>query len=114
MRAMNIEDARIEVGEIGQLRPLGALEHIFWLIDQERPMHFAVAAEITGAPARADWMKALYLVQQRHPMLSVRVERRQGGMPWLCRTHSPIPLRTVEACDKGWQAVAGQGAGDPI
>jgi hypothetical protein len=29
-------------------RPLGAFEHLFWLADQHRPLHFTVTAEIEG------------------------------------------------------------------
>ena len=29
-------------------RPLGALEKLFWLADQNRPVHFAIAAEVEG------------------------------------------------------------------
>jgi hypothetical protein len=30
-------------------RPLGALEKLFWLVDQNRPTHFAIAAEVGGS-----------------------------------------------------------------
>jgi hypothetical protein len=30
------------------VRPLGALEHLFWLYDQNRSAHFAVTALISG------------------------------------------------------------------
>ena len=29
-------------------RPLGSLEHMFWLLDQNRSVHFAVTALISG------------------------------------------------------------------
>ena len=108
MRATKRQDAQINPSELGKLRPLGKLEHIIWLIDQAKPMHFAVAAEIAGAPKLDDWTKALYLVQLRHPLLSVRIEGRQGGVPWFHRTHCAIPLRTVEAAEEDWEAVVGQ------
>jgi hypothetical protein len=33
----------------GDVRPLGSLEHLFWLLDQGSPMHFSLAAQIAGA-----------------------------------------------------------------
>lgn len=114
MRVTDVKDVPFAVEEGAGVRPLGALEHAFWLIDQERPMHFAVAAEIEGAPPLADWRKALDRVQLRHPMLSVRIERRHGDVPWLCSAHGRIPLRTVEAFDASWEAMVGQELATPF
>ena len=110
---MRVTD-RTQVSELSKIRPLGALEHLFWLIDQERSMHLAMAAEISCTISLADWMKALYLVQLRHPMLAVRIEARPRGLPWLCRTHRPIPLRAVEASDGSWEAVVGHELATPF
>jgi hypothetical protein len=32
----------------GTIRPLGPFEHMFWLLDQNRSVHFAVTAQIAG------------------------------------------------------------------
>jgi len=40
------------------LRPLGALEEVFWLLDQHRPMHFVTAAEVSGPTTVGDWRRA--------------------------------------------------------
>ncbi len=40
-------------------RPLGALEKLFWLMDQNRPVHFAMAAEVGGSTRIAQWQDAL-------------------------------------------------------
>jgi hypothetical protein len=53
------------------LRPLGSLEEFLWLIDQNRPVHFALAAQVQGATTVERWRDALDLVQLRHPLLSV-------------------------------------------
>ncbi|MBV9877440.1 MAG: hypothetical protein JO025_22115 [Verrucomicrobia bacterium] len=52
------------------LRPLGTFEHFFWLLDQNRPVHFALAAQVQGATEIEQWRNALDLVQRRHPLLS--------------------------------------------
>jgi hypothetical protein len=56
------------------LRALGSFEHLFWLMDQNRPVHFAVTAQIEGRTSPRDWRRALDTVQERHKLLSVRVE----------------------------------------
>lgn len=79
------------------LRPLGALEELFWLLDQHRPFHFAMAAEVDGATTVSDWRRALDLVQQRHPLLSVRIERNGENRPCFRQDlAAPIPLRVVQ------------------
>jgi hypothetical protein len=88
------------------LRPLGALEHLLWLVDQVRPMHIVFAAEITGTASNEDWRKALDRAQERHPLLSMRIEGGPGSPPRFCAVPgTPIPLRVVEADPKSqWEA----------
>jgi hypothetical protein len=40
-------------------RPLGTLEKLFWLADQNRPTHFAIAAEVGGSTRIEQWQDAL-------------------------------------------------------
>ena len=77
-------------------RPLGGLEHFFSLIDQHRPVHFAMAAQIEGPTAIPAWRTALDKMQERHPLLSVAIEMNDGHAPYF-RTvgNVPIPLRVV-------------------
>jgi hypothetical protein len=56
------------------LRPLGSLEEFLWLIDRNRPVHFALAAQVQGLTTVERWRDALNLVQLRHPLLSVSIE----------------------------------------
>jgi len=114
MHATDVEGLAVEVGKGVPLRTLGALEHIFWLIDQERPMHFAVAAEIAGTRAPAEWRRALDLLQMRHPMLNVRIVARHGSVPLFCTARSPIPLRIVEVFGHTWQSVVGEELATPF
>ena len=60
------------------LRPLGALEEFIWLLDQSRPAHFVMAAEVSGSTTLSDWWRALDFVQARHPLLSVRISQESG------------------------------------
>jgi hypothetical protein len=47
------------------LRLLGSFEEFLWLIDQNRPVHFALAAHVQGATTVRRWRNALDLVQRR-------------------------------------------------
>jgi hypothetical protein len=79
------------------MRPLGSFEHLFWLMDQNRPVHFAVTAQITGRTSPRDWRQALDNVQERHKLLSVRIEESPGSIPQYRQVDAaPIPLRIVE------------------
>jgi hypothetical protein len=79
------------------LRPLGSLEEFLWLIDQNRPVHFALAAQVHGATTVERWREALDLVQLRHPLLSVSIETDGNCRPHFRReTEARIPLRVVQ------------------
>jgi len=78
-------------------RPLGSLEYLFWLRDQNRSFHFAVTAQISGRASPYDWREALDLIQERHPLLSVCIDGSPGSVPrFRQRDGAPIPLRIVE------------------
>ena len=87
------------------LRPLGSFEHFFWLIDQNRPVHFALAAEVLGTTKPEQWLAALELVQRRHPLLSVRIEADGTGRPHFRRkigTRIPLRIRQEHDATKDW------------
>ena len=72
------------------------MEEFLWLIDQNRPVHFALAAHVQGSTTVARWRDALDLVQLRHPLLSVRIETDRDSRHHFCREPAaPIPLRVV-------------------
>jgi hypothetical protein len=82
------------------LRPLGSLEEFLWLIDQNRPVHFALAAQVQGPTTVERWRDALDLVQLRHPLLSVRIETNGNSRPHFRReTAARIPLRVAQEND---------------
>ena len=82
------------------LRPLGSFEEFFWLIDQNRPAHFALAAKVQGATTFGQWRNAFDLVQRRHPLLSVGIETNGNSRPYFYRNiAAPIPLRVIQDND---------------
>ena len=78
------------------LRSLGAFEEFLWLIDQNRPTHFALIAEVTGHTTIPEWRRALDRVQQRHPLFSVCIEMNGESVPYFRKDTVPIPLRVVQ------------------
>jgi hypothetical protein len=98
------------------LRPLGPVEHMFWLLDQYRPVHFAVTAEIAGTASPDDWRQALDRVQERHPILSVSIEGSPGSVPrFRSEDAAPIPLRIVEGNPRTrWEREVGEELATPF
>ncbi|MEH1918255.1 hypothetical protein [Nostoc sp.] len=54
-------------------RYLGAFEHSFWLYNQFYPMDFATLAKLQGQFSVDQLSTVLKQVQQRHPLLRVRI-----------------------------------------
>jgi hypothetical protein len=84
-------------------RPLGALEKLFWLADQNRPIHFAIAAEIEG-PTRADqWQDALDRVCRQSALIWSRIVLDKHGAPVFAPVrYGSIPLLVVENALSKW------------
>jgi hypothetical protein len=98
------------------MRPLGSFEHLFWLVDQKGPVHFAVTAQIAGRTSPADWRTALDRVQERHPLLSACINGSPGSVPRFRQAGAaPIPLRIVEEDPETcWEADVGQELATPF
>jgi hypothetical protein len=97
-------------------RSLGALEHLFWLLDQNRPVHFAVTALISGETSPGDWRRALDRLQERHPIMSVCIDGKPGSVPSFHQADArPIPLRIVEdEPERLWEAEVGEELATPF
>ena len=98
------------------VRHLGSFEHLFWLVNEHRPVHFTLAAEIVGKTTPADWRDALDRVQARHPLLSVRIDRMPGWLPRFRRVEeAPIPLKVVAGDPRSaWPAEVGEELATPF
>lgn len=85
-------------------RPLGGLEHFFWLIDQHRPVHFAMAAHVEGHTEVSSWRTALDAAQERHPLLSVAIETDAvDGPRFRTVADTRVPLRIADAPPSSWR-----------
>jgi condensation domain-containing protein len=80
-----------------EVRSLGAMERLFWLMDQNHPVHLTVTAEVKGITTVKDWRDALDAVQRRHPVLSTSIKSNEEGQPALYKVDGArIPLRIVD------------------
>jgi NRPS condensation-like uncharacterized protein len=88
-----------------EVRALGAMERLFWLMDQNHPAHLTVTAEVKGFTKLQNWRDALNAAQRRHPVLSTSIHRNEEGQPALYQVDAaPIPLRIVDGRVQGcWE-----------
>src|SRR5258708_31127303 len=79
-------------------RPLlGVFEKLFWLADQDRPKHFAIAAEVGGSTRIEQWHDALDRVCRQSPLIWSRIVRDEHGAPFFAPVaHGSIPFHVVE------------------
>ncbi|REG49629.1 condensation domain-containing protein [Paraburkholderia sp. BL6669N2] len=85
-------------------RRLGALEHFFWLADQNRPTHFAMVAEIAGVTSLDQWRRAIDTVRDMHSILRSSIEVNADGLPFFQPLQKPVnALRIVEEADWRWE-----------
>jgi NRPS condensation-like uncharacterized protein len=86
-------------------RYLGAVEHIYWLVNQFHSIDFAIVAKLQGQFSVEQLSTVLKQVQQRHPLLRVRIALDALGLPKFVETDDQIPLRLVARTDdRQWQA----------
>ncbi|HLP88296.1 MAG TPA: condensation domain-containing protein [Nostocaceae cyanobacterium] len=85
-------------------RPLGANEKSIWLCDQVEPIHIALTAQIQGELSTEQLKRALMQVQQRHPLLRVRIALDETEQPWFVEEEANIPLRVLRRLsEQHWQ-----------
>lgn len=113
---INLETPKQDTIASQVLRRLGSFEHLFWLMDQHRPLHFGMVAQIRGKATPAQWRQALAMVQSRHPLLSAFIESVPGGPPRFRQSDSaPIPIRTKTGDPRSdWQRVLGEELVNPF
>jgi len=81
-------------------RNLGAIEKVFWLLDQVSQVHFAFAAEIDAVRNENEWQSAIDATQMRHPLLSAKIAGDNETQPFFdFSDKKKIPVRFVEGLD---------------
>lgn len=87
-------------------RRLGFTEAAFWMFSKIIPVYFTIYARIKGDLPKKSLSDALLRVQERHPLLRVRIVRENrssgrfesGGIP-------AIPLKTIQIPESGLSEV---------
>lgn len=96
-------------------RRLGHGEHLLWLYDQEAPNHLTLTAQVVGEFTTDQLQQALAQVQQRHPLLRVRIVPDTSGQPWFIDDAATIPLQVLERqSEKHWQQIVEQELSQPF
>ncbi|MCV7102662.1 condensation domain-containing protein [Mycobacterium palustre] len=98
------------------IRPLGAVERLFYRFAERHPDHFLMAAEFDEVLTARRLKRALAAVQRRHPLLSAHVEDRPDTRLAFCRapTVAPITLTVYRSPEASWEATAAEELGRPF
>jgi NRPS condensation-like uncharacterized protein len=105
LKEIDIDRGIDRAGDQVRVRDLGSTEHLFWLLDQNRPTHFALVAEIDQVFPREAWHAAFRAAQERHPLLSTYIGNdEQIGTGFYSQSGAEIPLRVIGQNATSWQA----------
>ena len=99
------------------VRRLGGVEQWFFAMDQHRPNHFSLVANVAGSLDGDRFADALAAVQRRHPLLNVAIGRDEEGLLAFVRRPQPsrpIPLTIKPYHSTTWEAELGREAGARI
>ncbi|BBY46673.1 hypothetical protein MARA_01030 (plasmid) [Mycolicibacterium arabiense] len=98
------------------IRPLGALERLFYRYSEAHPVHFTLAAEFAFEIPAEQLRHALAKVAQRHALLQVRVgEASQDGPIFLHDSQVVgLPLSVSDADPREWPFVAAEELAAPF
>lgn len=87
-----------------RLRPLSALEKMFWYADQNHPNHFCVVGLIEGKSRVHQWQDAIDSVAAGTPLAWSRILVDAAGSPELwSETARSIPLNVVSGSIGCWE-----------
>jgi hypothetical protein len=115
MSSTSLELQPLELLPSNLLRPLGAFEELFCLLDQHFPTNGALAAQIIGHTTVRQWRDALDVVQHRHPLLSACIDTTFNRVPHFRRVVGQrIPLRVVTSPNARWQREIAEGVNEPF
>jgi hypothetical protein len=96
-------------------RQLGTSERTIWLYDRVRPVHFTLAANIIGKVHLERLEQALAQVQQRHPLLNVKIALDLAEIPWFITKTQIIPIRVVKRhSPQQWQQEVARELANPF
>lgn len=77
-------------------RKLGAIEKFFWLNDQNRSNHFAIAAELSGQHSTDAWTACLRELFSHRPHAMDKIIRDSNGDAWFAPSGADLDLRVSD------------------
>lgn len=96
-------------------RKLGAFESALTLSDEHVPLNVVVVLRLAAGPSPEALRRALDALQQRHPLLRVRIVQRGGGYTFDRGRGAAVALRLTEREDsRAWVAEAEAELGERI
>jgi hypothetical protein len=98
------------------IRKLSRIEQWWIHFEDKWPLRFAVKVRVRGEITAEHLKAALYKLQQKHPLLAVRVTLTPSGVPGLTRDGVPeIPLRVIENVrSHDWERAMIEGLSEPF
>ncbi|ORW51105.1 hypothetical protein AWC20_23385 [Mycobacterium parmense] len=90
------------------IRPVDALERVFYRYSERNPTHFVLVAEFDEVLTAHRVRTALAAVQRRHPLLSAHVEDRPGTRLGFYRAAVVAPIDLTVRRGGEWQAAAAE------
>ena len=106
-------DQQGEVDGQSMLRALSPLEKVFWRLAEAAPLNVTAIARVTGPLDQDVVRSALADLQERHPLLRVRIESALPAPKYRAEGVSQIPLRLVDG-SPDWHVVAEDEINKPI
>ncbi|OCB35416.1 peptide synthetase [Mycobacterium malmoense] len=86
------------------IRPIGAMERLFYRYSERNPTHFSLVAEFDRVLTANTVRPALAAAQRRHPLLSAHVEDRPGTRLGFYRAATVAPIALTVRRTESWEA----------
>lgn len=98
------------------VRPLGAIERLYYRYSEANPTHFLLVAEFDVELAECQLRRALDAVQMRHPLLTVQIEDHPVSRLGFYRSDdvNHIPLTVQHSAEASWHSLAAQELSRPF
>jgi hypothetical protein len=94
------------MGNLSAARKLSAGESFYGLLDRVCSTNFTVVARLSSMPGEKILREGLAAVQDRHPLLNVRISNETGGAVFRTDGVGAIPLRSADVPEDAWVAHA--------
>ena len=98
------------------IRKLSRFEQWWIRAEDKWPLRFSTKVGVTGELSPEQLKAALHKLQQKHPLLALRVMLTPSGLPGLTRDGVPeIPVRVIEnARSQDWLRATIEGLAEPL